>query len=72
MEVTFMKTLNKEIAIIWELVTEYFKGDLKKTTLWFRVKNPLLGNMSPIEMIRFGRYQKLLSFIQNARAGESP
>lgn len=53
-------------AIGLELVAEHFNGDLKKTALWFRTPNPLLGNLSPRDMIRFGRFKKLLKFIQNA------
>ena len=62
----------KEIAVIYELVAEYFKGDAKKTILWFKIKNPALGNISPRDMIRFGRYEKLLKYIQNALAGNNP
>lgn len=62
----------QEIAVICELVAEYFKGDLEKTTLWFQINNPQLGNISPRDMIRIGRYQKLIKFIQNALAGETP
>lgn len=62
----------QEIAIICALVAEYFKGDLNKTSLWFHIKNPLLGNISPRDMIRIGRYQKLVKFIQDARSGEAP
>ena len=59
----------QEIAIVCELVAGYFDGDVQKTTLWFQVKNPALGGISPRDMIRFGRYQKLEKFIQNALAG---
>lgn len=59
----------QEIAIICELVAGYFNGDVQKTTLWFQVKNPALGGISPRDMIRFGRYQKLEKFVQNALAG---
>lgn len=65
-------TRMREIAITCELVAEYFKGDAKKTALWFQVKNPTLGNLSPRDMIRYGRYQKLLKYIQNALAGNTP
>jgi hypothetical protein len=34
--------------------------------LWFQTKNPLLGNISPRDMIRYGRYEKLRRFIMNA------
>lgn len=59
----------QEIAIICELVAGYFNGDVQKTTLWFQVKNPALGGISPRDMIRLGRYQKLEKFVQNALAG---
>jgi len=59
----------REIAVICELVAEHFNGDTKKTALWFQVSNPTLGNISPRDMIRLGRYQKLLKFIQNALTG---
>lgn len=61
-----------EIGIVCELVADYFKGDLRKTALWFRIKNPALGNIAPRDMIRFGRYQKLIKFVQNALAGNLP
>lgn len=47
------------------LVGQYFK-DLDKTVLWFKVPNPLLGNIAPRDMIRVGRFQKLSRFIQDA------
>ncbi len=58
----------KEWAILLNLVAEHFKGDATKTTLWFTTPNPLLGNISPRDMIRFGRYKKLFKFIFNALA----
>jgi hypothetical protein len=51
------------------LVAEYFKGDLEKTALWFKIDNPMLGDVSPREMIRAGRFKKLIKFIYNARQG---
>ncbi len=62
----------QEIGVICSLVAEYFKGDIEKTALWFRLKNPLLGDISPRDMIRAGRYEKLVKFIQNALAGNTP
>jgi hypothetical protein len=50
----------------------YFNGDKAKTALWFRVKNPALGGVSPRDMIRYGRYKKLELFIRNALAGIHP
>jgi hypothetical protein len=61
-----------EIANICELMAGYFGGDVKKTALWFHIKNPALGGVSPRDMIRFGRYKKLEKFIRNALAGINP
>jgi len=58
----------REWANILNLVVEHFQGDAQKTVLWFTMPNPLLGNVSPRDMIRFGRYKKLLKFILNAAA----
>jgi hypothetical protein len=49
----------QEIANICALVAEHFNGDIRKTALWFKTKNPLLGNVSPLDMIRHGRYERL-------------
>ena len=59
----------KERLVEWataiNLVGSYF-DDQEKTVLWFRIPNPLLGGMSPRDMIRIGRFRKLLNFIQTA------
>ena len=54
-----------EWAMALAVVGRYFK-DLQKTVLWFKVPNPLLGNIAPREMIRVGRFNKLFRFILNA------
>ena len=56
-----------EIATICELVAQHFQGDIEKTALWFKVANPLLGNLSPRDQIRLGRYRKVLKFVLQAR-----
>ena len=61
-----------EIGVICEQVAGYFKGDAQKTFLWFSLPNTLLGGISPIEMIKLGRYKKLYHFVQNALAGNNP
>jgi len=67
-----LETRLNEIANICELMAGYFEGDVKKTALWFNVKNPALGGVTPTDMIRFGRYKKLEKFIRNALAGINP
>jgi uncharacterized protein (DUF2384 family) len=61
-----------EWGVALNLVAQFFK-DERKTVLWFRTPNPLLGDVSPRDMIKIGRFRKLRRFIQNALAeNESP
>jgi hypothetical protein len=57
-----------EIATICELVAEHF-GSADKAALWFKISNPLLGNLSPRDMLRMGRFKKLHRFIVQALTG---
>jgi len=43
-----------------ERVLGYAKG-----ILWFETPNPLLGGISPLDMIKIGRHEKLFKFIDN-------
>lgn len=61
-----------EIAIVCGLVAEFFDGDIKKTAVWFQMKNPALGDISPRDMIRFGQFYKLHQFITAAINGDTP
>ncbi len=54
-----------EWAVALSLVAQFFQ-DEQKTVLWFKTPNPLLGDMTPRDMIRIGRFRKLRRFIQNA------
>jgi hypothetical protein len=55
----------REWAVAISLVSEYF-NDMDRTILWFSVPNTMLGGISPRDMIRYGRFKKLLKFIQTA------
>jgi len=63
-----LKERLEQIANICNLVAEYFNGDTQKTALWFKTVNPMIGEITPRDMIRFGRYKKLLKFITQARS----
>jgi uncharacterized protein (DUF2384 family) len=63
-----LKERLEQIANICNLVAEYFEGDAERTALWFRTANPMMGYVSPRDMIRLGRYKKLHRFIIDARA----
>lgn len=56
----------EEIGSIANMVAQIFEGDAQKTSLWFRTKNPMLGDISPRDMIRLGRYDRLRKFVINA------
>ncbi len=57
-----------ELTVLCEQVIGFFEGDVAKTALWFRLPNPLLGDLSPRDMIRYGRYGKLKEFVLEALA----
>jgi hypothetical protein len=57
----------REIANIANLVGEFFAGDEHKVALWFEIANPMLGNISPSNMIRIGKQKRLLTFVVSAR-----
>jgi Protein of unknown function (DUF2384) len=66
----------ENIANVCNLVFQFFQDDVK-TKLWLQTPNPMLGNVSPRDMLRFGRYAKLLRFITQAMEegsarGEAP
>ena len=58
----------EEWAVLLNIVAEHFNGDSRRTFTWFTTSNPLLGDLTPRDMIRFGRFQKLRKFILNAIA----
>ena len=61
-----LKDRMDQIFIVVNHVGNYFAGDRIKTALWFKTKNPMLGNISPRDMIRVGRFHKLMKFILSA------
>lgn len=56
----------EEIAATANMVAAVFDGNPEKTAAWFRARNPLLGDISPRDMIRLGRYERLRKSIRNA------
>jgi hypothetical protein len=62
----------EEIAVTCNMVAEAFGGDADKTALWFRTKNPMLGDVSPRDMIRLRRFDRLRRFIIGAMAERAP
>lgn len=52
--------------VYFDKIRKYFNGDTEKTWLWFRTPNPMLGQESPLNMIKVGREKKVMNFIDNA------
>jgi len=63
---TPMRDRLEEVANTINMVASLFAGDVNKTAAWFKARNPMLGDISPRDMIRLGRYERLRKFIINA------
>jgi hypothetical protein len=61
-----LKSRMEQIANCCAMVAEHFNGDANKVAIWFGALNPMLGNTSPRDMIRYGRFSKLQRFIAEA------
>jgi len=61
----------EELASTVNLVAKQFGGDREKTMAWFKAKNPLLGDVSPRDMIRLGRNGRLRRFIIHAMTSQT-
>lgn len=63
-----LKERFQEIAVTCSLVAEFFEGDAEKTVMWFTTPNPMLGDITPRDMLRLGRAKKLIRFIMDAKS----
>jgi hypothetical protein len=50
----------------YEKIYKFFNQDSKKTLIWLNTVNPQLDNLSPNEMIRLNREEKLYKFIDTS------
>jgi len=55
-----------EKDVLLRIVSIIFAGDVDKANLWFVTKNPMLGGLSPQDMIYMGSYDRLVNFIVDA------
>jgi hypothetical protein len=56
-------------ALIVDELAEFFSDQKPKIQAWLYTPNPMLGEITPIFMVKSGRIEKLISFIVNAKAG---
>ena len=61
--------LQEALTMVWKKAKQ-FNGDQEKTATWFKARNPLLGDVSPRDMIRLGRYDRLRAFIIQAMSDQ--
>lgn len=52
-----------ELTALCGQVLGYVEGDVAKTARWFRLPSPLLGDISPRDMIRCGHPANLQRFV---------
>lgn len=55
-----------------DFIADYFKGDYEKMLIWFDADNIALGGVSPMWMIKVGRTEKLIKFIENIKEENHP
>lgn len=51
---------------LYDLLRGFFGNDNFKVATWLGTPNPLLGNISPNEMINKGRIDKLIKFVETS------
>lgn len=72
-----LKIIEKDIIDIQSVidcvieVNQFFKNK-RKTTVWFKTKNPHLGNIKPLTMIQIGKAKKLSRLIKAMKEGNYP
>lgn len=66
------KPKNLTYAKAFETILEFFQYDKDKALRWYMTPNPLLGNITPFQMIKNGRGQKLMKFITSQIEGNFP
>lgn len=55
-----------EVAATCTLVAQFFEGNAIKTALWFKAANPLMGDLSPCDLLRAGRYAEVRRAVLDA------
>lgn len=56
----------EQIASCFFQVAKHFDGNGHKASLWFKITNPMLGYISPRDMIRYGRLSNLQRLVTSA------
>lgn len=67
----FTRTEDLQISQVFYLINTFFKNR-QKSAEWMLIANPLLGGITPLQMIAVGRTDKLLDFISCSLEGNFP
>jgi uncharacterized protein (DUF2384 family) len=68
-----MTTNFGDLIELLETIVKFFDGNEEKATLWFNTRNPMLGGVSPKEMVDSDRTDKLLKWVkQQIEEGKAP
>lgn len=59
------QTEREKIIKARNLIQAYFNGHDQKKVIWFKTKNLNLGNLSPNQLIQWGKIDKLLMYIES-------
>jgi len=51
---------------------DFFDGDISLIATWLDTKNPMIGNITPLEMIKRGRAKRLVKMILAMKEGDFP
>jgi hypothetical protein len=55
-----------ELECVLNDVRSFFNDDKDKFELWMKTDNPMLGDVSPVFMIKLGKKRKLMNFIKDS------
>lgn len=58
------RCMAREIIGVALHVSRFFAGDLEKAWAWFHARNPLLGGISPLDLIATGRVDRLATWVE--------
>lgn len=58
--------MSKELIEIIILVNNFF-DNYEQTYLWMKTDNPLLGGVSPMDMVENGKSKRLLEFVKKGK-----
>lgn len=56
----------EEIIKPFGKIQRFFDSNIEKTIIWFHTLNQNFGNISPLEMVRSGKLDKLNKFIDQS------